>query len=77
MWWPLFVIFCCLEGGHMKAISFVTCALMMCLSTIAWSHGGPQKANGQKFAATQATLQQSSAELAFARLKTLAGNWKG
>ena len=61
----------------MKAISFVTCALMMCLSTIAWSHGGTQKANGQKFAATQATLQQSSAELAFARLKTLAGNWKG
>ena len=41
---------------------------------VAW---GPQKANGQKFAATQATLQQSSAELAFARLKTLAGNWKG
>jgi hypothetical protein len=61
----------------MKAISFATCAVMLFLSTIAWSQAGMLKANGQKFAVTQAAAQQSSAELAFARLKTLAGNWKG
>jgi|HubBroStandDraft_6_1064221.scaffolds.fasta_scaffold383149_2 hypothetical protein len=61
----------------MKAISFATCAVTLCLSTITWSQAGTQKANGRKFAATQAAAQQSSAELAFARLKTLAGNWKG
>src|SRR5277367_2332865 len=61
----------------MKAISLATCAMMLFPSTIAWSKAGMQKANSQKFAATQAAAQQSSAELAFARLKTLAGNWKG
>ena len=43
----------------MKAISFVTCAMMLCVSTIAL----PQS--------------EAHAQLAFARLKTLAGNWKG
>ncbi len=56
----------------MKPIPFATCALMLFLSTIAWSQAGTQKASGQNVAATQTTAQQSSAELAFARLKTLA-----
>ena len=43
----------------MKAISFVTCAMMLCVSTIALSQS------------------EMPAQLAFARLKTLAGNWKG
>jgi len=43
----------------MKAISFVTCALMLCVST------------------AKPDAQQASAQLAFARLKTLAGTWKG
>jgi hypothetical protein len=47
----------------MKAIWFVTGALMLGLSTIAW----PQ----------EPAAQQTSAEVAFARLKTLAGTWKG
>jgi hypothetical protein len=56
----------------MKAIAFVTCALMLCVSTVALPqseahHPGGQKPDGQ----------QASAQLAFARLKTLAGNWKG
>jgi hypothetical protein len=56
----------------MKAISFVTCALMLCLSTIAWSQSETHKPDGQK-----PDMQQLPAEMAFARLKTLAGNWKG
>src|SRR5438445_5497253 len=43
----------------MKAISFVTCAMMLCVSTIALSQS------------------EMPAQLPFARLKTLAGNWKG
>jgi len=54
----------------MKAILFVTCASMLSLSTIAWSQSGTKLA-GQKLEA------QPPAQLAFARLKTLAGNWKG
>ena len=42
----------------MKSVSFATCALMLCVSTI------------------KADAQQASAQQAFARLKTLAGNWK-
>jgi hypothetical protein len=59
-------------GGLMKAISFVTCALMLCVSTIALSQSQTHKPDGQK-----PDAQQASAQLAFARLKTLAGNWKG
>jgi hypothetical protein len=56
----------------MKAISFVTCALALCVSTIALSQSETHKPDGQK-----PDAQQASAQLAFARLKTLAGNWKG
>jgi hypothetical protein len=56
----------------MKAISFATCALMLCVSTIALSQSETHKPDGQK-----PDAQQASAQLAFARLKTLAGNWKG
>ena len=56
----------------MKAISFVTCALMLCVSTIALSQSETHKPDGQK-----PDAQPASAELAFARLKTLAGSWKG
>ncbi|MGB6481891.1 MAG: hypothetical protein WBE86_00235 [Candidatus Acidiferrales bacterium] len=51
----------------MKAISFVTCALMLCASTIGFSQSQTRKPDGQ----------DPHAQLAFARLKTLAGNWKG
>lgn len=56
----------------MKALSFVACALMLCASTTALSQSETHKPDGQKFDAKQASPQQ-----AFARLKTLAGNWKG
>lgn len=56
----------------MKAISFVTCALMLCVSPIALSQSETHKPDGQK-----PDAQQASAQLTFARLKTLAGNWKG
>jgi hypothetical protein len=56
----------------MKAISFVTCALMLCVSTIGLSQSQTPKPDGQ-----EPRAQQASAQLAFARLKTLAGNWKG
>jgi len=56
----------------MKTISFVACALMLCASTIALSQSETHKSDGQK-----SDLQQGSAQLAFARLKNLAGTWKG
>ncbi len=56
----------------MKGISVVTCALVLCVSTIASSQSGPHKPDAQKPGA-----QQAAAQLAFARLKTLAGNWTG
>ncbi|MFZ0640057.1 MAG: hypothetical protein WA020_15060 [Candidatus Acidiferrales bacterium] len=56
----------------MKAISFVTCALMLCVSTIGLSQPQTRKPDGQ-----EPHAQQASAQQAFARLKTLAGNWKG
>jgi hypothetical protein len=56
----------------MKAISFVSCALMLCVATVALSQSEMRKPDGQKVDAPQA-----SAQLAFDRLKTLAGNWKG
>jgi hypothetical protein len=56
----------------MKAISVVSCALMLCVATVALSQSETRKPAGQKIDAPQA-----SAQLAFDRLKTLAGNWKG
>jgi hypothetical protein len=61
-----------LLGEHMKAISFITCALVLCVSRIALSQSETHKRDGQK-----SDAQQASAQLAFARLKTLAGNWQG
>jgi hypothetical protein len=61
-----------LSGEHMKAISFITCALVLCVSRIALSQSETHKPDGQK-----SDAQQASAQLAFARLKTLAGNWQG
>jgi hypothetical protein len=55
----------------MKTISFVTCALMLCLSTTSSSRSETDKP-GQ-----QTDAQQSAAQLGFTRLKTLAGKWKG
>jgi hypothetical protein len=56
----------------MKAISLVTCALMLCVSTIALSRSERHKPDSQK-----SDAQQAPTQLAFARLKSLAGNWKG
>jgi hypothetical protein len=55
-----------------RAFSFVALTLILCLSTTAWSQPATHKPNGHK-----PDAQQASAELAFARLKTLAGTWKG
>jgi hypothetical protein len=54
----------------MKAIPFVT--LMLFGSAMALSQSEMHKAPDQR-----PDAQQASAQLAFARLKTLAGNWKG
>ncbi|HXM40307.1 MAG TPA: hypothetical protein VN924_03600 [Bryobacteraceae bacterium] len=56
----------------MKAISFVTCTVVLCVSTIALAQSEMHKPDGQ-----QPDAQGAAAQLAFARLKTLAGNWKG
>jgi hypothetical protein len=56
----------------MIRLSLVTCALAWFVSTIALSQSATHKPDGQK-----PDAQQSSAQLAFARLKTLAGKWKG
>jgi hypothetical protein len=56
----------------MKAILFVACAVMLCVASVALSQSEMQKPEGQK-----ADAQQSSAQVAFARMKGLAGNWKG
>jgi hypothetical protein len=55
----------------MKAISFVACALTLCVLAVALSKSETLHPDGQKL--TRNRLPQ----LAFARLKTLAGNWKG
>src|ERR1700677_3259232 len=54
----------------MKAISGATCALILCVSAIASSQSETQHLDSQK-----PDVQAASAELAFARLKTLAGNY--
>ena len=56
----------------MKAISFVACALMLCVSTIALSQSQMHKPDGQT-----PDAPQTSAQRAFARLKALTGTWKG
>jgi hypothetical protein len=56
----------------MKATSFVSSALMLCIGTVALSQSEMRKPDGKN-----ADAQQTSAQLAFARLQTLAGNWKG
>jgi hypothetical protein len=56
----------------MKAIPVVTCAVILCVSTIALSQSEMHKQDGQK-----SDAQPSPTQLAFAQLKTLAGNWKG
>ncbi len=60
------------DRRHMKAVSFVACALVLCASAIAFSRSETQKPAGEK-----SDAQEESAQKAFARLKTLAGNWKG
>jgi hypothetical protein len=56
----------------MKATFLVVCAVVLCAPTIALPQSATRKPDDQKGGAPQA-----SAELAFTRLKTLAGNWKG
>jgi hypothetical protein len=56
----------------MKTFPFVTCALMLCVSAIALSQSEAHKQDAQK-----SDAQSSPSQLAFAQLKTLAGNWKG
>jgi hypothetical protein len=56
----------------MKAILFVTCAMMLCSSTIALSQAETHTPDRHR-----PDAQQASAQLAFARLTTLAGTWKG
>ncbi len=51
----------------MKGTSIVACVVMLCVSTIGLSRSQAQKPDGQK----------PQAQEAFARLKTLAGTWKG
>jgi hypothetical protein len=56
----------------MKAISFLSCALMLCVAGVALAQSEMRKAEGQK-----ADAQETSAQTAFARMKALAGSWKG
>jgi hypothetical protein len=56
----------------MKAISVLVCVLMLCLAAAALSQSETIKPDGQK-----PDAKQTAAQLAFARLKSLAGNWKG
>jgi hypothetical protein len=56
----------------MKATSLVLCTVILCAATIVLAQSTAPKPDERKGSA-----QQASAQLAFARLKTLAGNWKG
>jgi len=56
----------------MKALSFVSWVLVLCAAAIASSRSEIRKPDAQK-----ADAQQASVQRAFARLKILAGNWKG
>lgn len=55
----------------MKTISYVWCALLLCVASIALSQSETRKAEAQK------SDPQQPSQQAFARLKTLAGTWKG
>jgi hypothetical protein len=57
----------------MKAISFTACSLTLCISTIALSQSEVHKRPVDQ----KPDASPAPAQLAFARLKTLAGNWKG
>jgi hypothetical protein len=56
----------------MRAISFVVSTMMLCVSTTTVLSQPAHRENGQK-----PDAKQAPAELAFARLATLAGNWTG
>jgi|SRR5271170_2061627 len=56
----------------MKTVSFLTWTLMLSVSTVALLQSETHKPDGQS-----PDAQLVSSQLAFARLKTLAGNWKG
>ena len=56
----------------MKSISLALCALVLGVATMAWSQSAMRMPDGQK-----ADAPPASAQLAFSRLKTLAGHWKG
>lgn len=56
----------------MRAISFVASTLMLSVSTTTALSQSAQRENAPK-----SDAQQESAQLAFARLATLAGNWTG
>jgi hypothetical protein len=55
----------------MKALSFATCVAILSVSTIALAQSEARKTD------VQSAEAQQSAVAAFARLKTLAGTWKG
>ncbi|MGC1687913.1 MAG: hypothetical protein WA734_19950 [Candidatus Acidiferrales bacterium] len=56
----------------MRAISFLSCAVLLCVASVALAQSEMRKAEGQK-----ADAQETSAQTAFARMKALAGSWKG
>ncbi len=56
----------------MKVIASVACVVMLGMSAIALSQSDTRRADGQT-----PDTPQPAAQLAFARLKTLAGVWKG
>jgi len=56
----------------MKILLLASCALALSVSPIAWSQTQTREPDGRK-----PDARQTPAQRAFARLKTLAGNWKG
>ena len=56
----------------MKRISLAACALMLGVATLAWSQSAMRKPDDRRV-----DSPQGPAQLAFTRLKTLAGHWKG
>ena len=56
----------------MKILLLASCALTLSVSPIAWSQTQTREPDGRK-----PDARQTPAQRAFARLKTLAGNWKG
>lgn len=60
------------EESCMKSLSVITCAFALSVSMMALSPSTAQTPAGHK-----PDAQEASAQLAFDRLKTLAGHWKG